>query len=662
MCYQKSISDINVFNTPILTERIKNSFFYFNPKDGLSILELIIWVNSCMQAHTYLPFSRPEKLKLLPKLVVSGKPPPSDYIVPRICQFQHLRYAYEVTLTMNELASYKQAWIIRPFLFIYPSTCDLSPIWIDELLLNHTHSGRVLIVRTIMPAVKVNGLYLVAEDQRAEPFGSPVVTVHIFGMALPGRKGVDKEVDDIIPTGTIFAIKEPHFKVAPCLGFVVRVDSVAQIEFIDDPDHPLITNPRWKSKLPALPKDVVKCRAVGNQYLLAGRFSQAITTFDRGLMLEPDNQPLLQNKLVSLASLDRNYEVVDFNGSPPDSSNLVPRDPIAAHKLSMLYAGPTHDHNKSINLDDFRPPKELPPRASAPTMSQDRLAKIVSHNSFAVSDASGPEQSVALYIFDFRDHQTPGIWALPSLLNHSCIANTTRFFYGDMMFLTAYCDIKAGQELTATYNNPEESLAERRKNLTMLSITDHCQCMQCQHDEKEEPLCIRKRKELDAYFESTLMPLATNNDPLVIPRLVQHIGKYEKTYQAKRPVKVGLRSSMVCLADLYGRLKMHDKGYELYMRLLKHLGYDGLDSMNPNPTRIGTSNALNFVVKTPVFEGAAVVTGIDSIFVHASARACASGRIDIGRKLLALSNLYSRIGTGLSHSKDNLANDTITFK
>ncbi len=51
------------------------------------------------------------------------------------------------------------------------------------------------------------------------------------------------------------------------------------------------------------------------------------------------------------------------------------------------------------------------------------------------------------------EYVASGLWALISLINHSCIANCERAFIGDMQIVRAANDIEAGSELFIKYHD-----------------------------------------------------------------------------------------------------------------------------------------------------------------------------------------------------------------
>ncbi len=52
--------------------------------------------------------------------------------------------------------------------------------------------------------------------------------------------------------------------------------------------------------------------------------------------------------------------------------------------------------------------------------------------------------------------QGTGLWVVAAFMNHAEENNTRRRFIGQMMFVTAGCDMKAGTELTTNYGQADE--------------------------------------------------------------------------------------------------------------------------------------------------------------------------------------------------------------
>ena len=56
------------------------------------------------------------------------------------------------------------------------------------------------------------------------------------------------------------------------------------------------------------------------------------------------------------------------------------------------------------------------------------------------------------------------IWLFPSYFHHSCISNTTRVYFGDVVIISAFKDIQQGEEVTLLYESPGKARSLRPWN------------------------------------------------------------------------------------------------------------------------------------------------------------------------------------------------------
>ncbi|KAH7718142.1 tpr domain protein [Aphelenchoides avenae] len=74
--------------------------------------------------------------------------------------------------------------------------------------------------------------------------------------------------------------------------------------------------------------------------------------------------------------------------------------------------------------------------------------------------------------------KTPcGLWTLVSFINHSCLANAYRVYYGDVMAVHAIVDVKKGEEISLSYIDPTQAYANRAQQLKGFGI--ECSCRLC---------------------------------------------------------------------------------------------------------------------------------------------------------------------------------------
>jgi hypothetical protein len=66
------------------------------------------------------------------------------------------------------------------------------------------------------------------------------------------------------------------------------------------------------------------------------------------------------------------------------------------------------------------------------------------------------------------DNQVTGLWHLPSFLNHSCVANASVDFLGDMLFVFAKEDIGKSDEITINYFGDNKRVSRTRTDVSTL--------------------------------------------------------------------------------------------------------------------------------------------------------------------------------------------------
>jgi hypothetical protein len=53
--------------------------------------------------------------------------------------------------------------------------------------------------------------------------------------------------------------------------------------------------------------------------------------------------------------------------------------------------------------------------------------------------------------YDLFDESPAGLWILPSFINHSCLQNSYRIFYGNLLMVYAIQDLKKGRSYRSIY-------------------------------------------------------------------------------------------------------------------------------------------------------------------------------------------------------------------
>jgi tetratricopeptide (TPR) repeat protein len=132
---------------------------------------------------------------------------------------------------------------------------------------------------------------------------------------------------------------------------------------------------------------------------------------------------------------------------------LLRRNPYRTDELYQLYSG------------------EIP-REPIPSgiIHVDRIKEICARNRVLIENELQPKP---------QDPTTMprGLWILPSFINHSCIENVIRIFFGDVMFVKALRDLREGEEVLCSYLPHHILPHERSGYLSQLPFT--CRCSAC---------------------------------------------------------------------------------------------------------------------------------------------------------------------------------------
>jgi hypothetical protein len=91
-----------------------------------------------------------------------------------------------------------------------------------------------------------------------------------------------------------------------------------------------------------------------------------------------------------------------------------------------------------------------------------------------------------------------GLWTLSAAINHSCVENAIRIFYGDVMMIRALRDLREGEEILINYVPKFRDPRDRADDLHVLPFT--CRCPACQEESVVSEQQKRVRKTLYTKF------------------------------------------------------------------------------------------------------------------------------------------------------------------
>lgn len=153
-----------------------------------------------------------------------------------------------------------------------------------------------------------------------------------------------------------------------------------------------------------------------------------------------------------------------------------------------------------------------------------RVHDIMSRNAFHPGNQFGGD--------DVRSPST-GLWAHAAYINHSCIANAKKEYFGDLIILRATKPIRAGEEIFHTYQDSLDY--DARQTALMTTWGFECRCGLCTA-EQADGIEVRNRRlelagEADAFVEKTAWAGAKRLAIRKAQRLAQSI---DETYDADR--------------------------------------------------------------------------------------------------------------------------------
>ena len=153
------------------------------------------------------------------------------------------------------------------------------------------------------------------------------------------------------------------------------------------------------------------------------------------------------------------------------------------------------------NLDPDLSRDDVYEETAATSATPDNVLEIILRNSFNV------EKTVA---GSRRIIGGQALFHVPSYFNHSCMPNTYRYQFGDMMFIRSATMIQAGKELFTYYTTMQngESLKDRSESLRNRHVPFECHCQLCSF-EKSNPNLANSAVELvqEMYRASSIQNL-----------------------------------------------------------------------------------------------------------------------------------------------------------
>jgi len=162
---------------------------------------------------------------------------------------------------------------------------------------------------------------------------------------------------------------------------------------------------------------------------------------------------------------------------------------------------------------------------------------------------------------DNLTHQVAGLWYIPSFLNHSCIANASMDFLGDMFFLFAREDIAKNEEITINYMGCNKTILYSGRIECLKDYHFKCDCRLCCLDEKDEKL-----NERNALIQE-LHEKNSNFVSISLKKVLEDVKLMEKTYSKRPDLQLGMVIALQNLACKYRHDNEWKKSAETWERI-----------------------------------------------------------------------------------------------
>jgi hypothetical protein len=142
-------------------------------------------------------------------------------------------------------------------------------------------------------------------------------------------------------------------------------------------------------------------------------------------------------------------------------------NPSTSKDLLGLYAGQPHTSPASAPIID-----------NVPVVDTFKVSKILDLNGFSYTVGRESHAYGTSAMMTKDSPKSTGLWIHIANANHACLSNAVRSFIGDIIILRAARDIRAGEEITISYQKPAPLLVDRQKALSD-SWGFRCSCPLC---------------------------------------------------------------------------------------------------------------------------------------------------------------------------------------
>lgn len=166
-----------------------------------------------------------------------------------------------------------------------------------------------------------------------------------------------------------------------------------------------------------------------------------------------------------------------------------------------------------------------------------------------------------------------GIWIQSAFIKHSCLPNTKKIYFNDVLMVYASKDINENEFITTSYTNNTDTYQERSRNLEEYGISE-CDCELCKMD-RADP----QTTERDLYIienKERIKKLVDQDSKDVNEGLI-YFDKIKEMYKNRSYNKLCLAPALNFCASLYrnkGKLNKSAKIYADLFELCKDFEHD----------------------------------------------------------------------------------------
>ena len=196
-------------------------------------------------------------------------------------------------------------------------------------------------------------------------------------------------------------------------------------------------------------------------------------------------------------------------------------DPELAKQIYSLYAGPNFKREDEINKN---------------VIYITRIEEIQKYNSFRIESHLDLDKLSKQCVID----KESGLWLYPSYFNPSCVCNSIRLFFGNLMLIYARKDLKKDEEITVNYFGTE-NYSKRKESMQVYDF--ECDCKLCTLDASDANLKNRESLHKGIVSKRKNLARVTLNEAIGDVKLMRQT--YEKRPELQEALVLPLKNLAV---------------------------------------------------------------------------------------------------------------------